>query len=67
MSQRSAAARAAVSITRATARGSEMYTTWLPWRTVTFDPARLAVRRAIAPSGNNEHTMPSLQLGVQER
>jgi hypothetical protein len=39
-------ARAAVSITRATARGWEMWTAWLALSTVTFDPARLAIHRA---------------------
>src|SRR5258707_8606128 len=45
-------ARAAVSITRATARGWEMCMKWLPLRTVTFDPARLAIRRAIVGSSS---------------
>jgi NAD(P)-dependent dehydrogenase (short-subunit alcohol dehydrogenase family) len=45
-------ARAAVSITRATARGWEMCMKWLPLRTVTFDPARSAILRAIAGSSS---------------
>jgi hypothetical protein len=45
-------ARAALSITRATARGREMCIRWLPLRTVTVEPARLAIRRAIAGSSS---------------